>query len=312
MARALRLVRKVSGRGENVAWVFDTDGYSGASIGNFSEGADVSTYSVDPQIAAVLQWARFGDAKSITGSALRAAQTSGNPAENEALFVNKLHAAVRNVVDKMEIQFFSGTGASSSMVGLDTALQDDNTYAGVNRHSPANRPTRANVIDPGSPTALTLGQIRSDLSRIENECGSKPPVAFCSFDIGDRAASLMDGYRQYVTNVQNGDDTQDLVWGMDRVLIDGCTFIRNRRATAGSIYYVDPSQIELVVQRPEQVPGDDQGLVMGEDGFGPIGMGLQVKPLAKTGDSHRFLVMSECQLRVLRPNACGIRLNVST
>jgi hypothetical protein len=60
----------------------------------------------------------------------------------------------------------------------------------------------------------------------------------------------------------------------------------------------------------------EEGVVPGQiltanDGFGPIPLLMTLEPLAKTGDSDKYSVKTYLELKVDRPNSCGVRKNVA-
>lgn len=308
-AATVRDVSKVAGGGPNVSWVAKTDGYTGASIGAYNEGATFSSYSADPQIALTLPWARFADAKFISGTALRAAQSTISPLGNRNLAVDKINDAIEVVCAGINDLILHGVGDTNNPTGMSTAYSDTGTYAGQDRHTPANLPIRGNVIDPGVPTQPTLALMRQDRSVIEKVSGRPPMKARVSFAQWDQLAGQFDQNRMFLTNLQSSGQPQNLVYSGSKLMIDDMEIVRDRQMLDTEIFYDSPRDVEIVFALPENFPEVQRMGLAGNDGLGPLGLPLMFKLLPEDADGHKFVVFIEYQLRVLRPNATGKRVN---
>ena len=175
---------------------------------------------------------------------------------------------------------------------------------------------RPTVSDPGSPTTLTLAQIRSDLAAIYDDCGEVPDLGVCNSAVFNTIANLFENNRRYIQTIQTARGTVTLDAGYQALEVDGCMFIRDKDATANQIYYINTRYVEI-----EYLPLDgalmsqlmDMGMVMGSnDGYGDIPLGIWCEKLGKSGDTDIYHCLTELQLKVIRPNSCGARLNVAT
>jgi len=297
------------GTGKNVAWGVELDGEAAET---YSDGADASSYTTNTQVLPVLSWGLYRANGQITKLALDAAGSSPAPGDLIRLAGRELVNKSRALGLKLGTDLFSGTGANV-MTGLDSALDDDNTYAGVDRTLAANAKFRATVVDPGVATAITKALIRSDLSVIYDASGYAPDVAFCSTNIWNSIASLMDPNVLHQVRTDMGGAVV-LNGGVQTIEFDGCTFVKDRLATAGRIYYLTREVVR--VQVLPAVVVDELGEVplsapieMTDDMRLPLEMSIEA--LAKTGAARKFSAYVTAQLKVEQPNACGIRLNVA-
>jgi hypothetical protein len=311
----LRLLKLVPGRGQNCAWAVEGDGVAAE---NFSEGADAAVYDPDAQAQAILPWGRVRKNFHITGSARRAAASAGaGPGGVKDLVGRNLVTRSELVASKVNAQCFTGTGSSSQIAGFDEAIgKVDNTYAGINRVTSGNEYWRPYVADPGSSTPLSQALVRKDLAGIFKLCGQRPDVAFVGPDTFNTYASLFDANRRFVEEVTVGGRGRVVLdGGFEGLRMDGCLFIQDKDATEGTIYYVNSNYVELQYQPLEEKTVDAlraMGIELNAgDGFGMTPLGLRAEKLAKTGDADKYMVLTELQLVVRRPNACGVRKNVA-
>lgn len=311
MSAALRVLPIVQGSGQNCAWSVESTGATGAV---FAEGADLADYSSDAQAQAILAWGRVGSGFSITGSAARAAKTAtAGPDDINGLLGRNIRNACAVVASTVNGQLFTGAGTTNNLAGFDVAIADTtNTYATIVRGSSAYwQPT---VSDPGTPTALTFAQMRKDRSTILRACGEFPDLAFVHPDTFDVVGGLFDATRRYVKEVTTARGRVLLDAGFEGLELDGMTFLKDKDATSGKIYYVNSNHVEIQYQGLDPDVLDEMaamGMTLAaDDGYGPLPLGIRVEKQAKIGDVDKFMAFTECQLVVRRPNSCGARLNV--
>lgn len=297
------------GVGQNVAWVHEL---SGDAAETYSDGADASTHTVDTNVTAVLTWGLYRSNGTITNLARDAAGSAVGPADLIRMAGRQLENKSRALSAKLGTDFFSGTGANT-MIGLDTALRDDNTYATVNRASSGNAKFRGNLFDPGVSTPITLAQIRADISAITDACGMEPDLAFCCTAVWDAIANLFDSTKQFsvATNAQ-GEIV--LNGGVTGLRVGNTVFVKDRLATANQIYYVNSDAVKVMYLAKVAVPelGDavvEQKLQMTG---GELPLGMYIEALARVGAASKFSCYVTAQLKVEQPNACGMRLHVAT
>lgn len=313
----LRLMPKVPGSGQNVAWPVEG---SGAYAESYSEGADVSTYGADSQAGALLSWGLYRTNFRVTDLARRAAASNPNPVGVQNLRERSMTNGAAELASQLNKDLYAGN-ASNKLVGLDVAIEDSNTYAGIDRTQSANAYFRSSVFDPGTPTALTFAQIRGDLGTIYEQSGFVPNVALCSVPVFNTVANLFTENRRYVYDVQTAKGTVTLDQGFGGLEIDGCIFIRDKDATASTIYYLNTEYMEAQYLPPDPMVVEALNTMAREygielpnvdDGFGQIPLGLTFEKLAKTGPVDKYMGLVYLQLALRRPNAFGRRVNVLT
>jgi hypothetical protein len=295
--------------GKNVAWVIELGGED-AEV--YSDGADVSTYTTGTKKAATVNWGLYRGNGKVTDLAIDVAGSSLSPADLIDLLGHELVSKARAVTILLGQDVYTG-GASNEIVGLDDAIADDNTYAGIDRTSSPNAKFRSLVFDPGSLTTITLTDLRGDLTDIEDESGEMPDLAFVSTDVWNRIANLFDSNRQYQIQTVGSDGEVVLKGGAQEIWIENCRFLRDRFAPANSIYYINSQYVSMRFLRTGMRPAwaaDDGADTAIQDNNGPLPIGMRVRKLARTGAAMKFSCQTTLQLRVERPNACGVRRNV--
>lgn len=320
----LRLIPIIVGEGANVAWAAEG---SGAQAQEMAEGADPADPTSDAQVPAVLNWAYYEQSSQVTGPAQAAARTSRSPAGNMNQLGRQLANSLSVLMSKVNAHCFSGNGAASpkQVTGLDSAIGDTtNTYASIVRGSAAY--WQPYVVNPGSATNLSLGMLREDIKEIQLKCGEPPPFALCHPSVFNEVGNLFDANRRHVQTVTEVETLRGKIvlnGGYAGLEIDGTVFIKDKDASleagngAGRIYYMNPSYVQLVVlpqpEFKEAFPALDfepETMLTANDGFGEVPLLAAVKKLASTGDFQKYMAKVYCELRVTKPNACGVRKNV--
>lgn len=303
----LRLIRIEAGAGKNVAFDFEGDG---AVAETFSDGADVSNFGSDALSAATLPWALLRGNFRITDLAVAAAKSSMSPRDVVNLFARNLDNAARKLASTINGQLFTSTGSSNSIVGLTTALRDDNTYAGIDRTVSDNAHWRSNVVDAAGAT-LSLAMLRSAIGdTIYTASGEQPTLAFCKPNIFNAIGALFQEQRRYndtVRTVQGARGEVKLDASIGTLEVEGCVFVKDKDAPASQIVFVNPEHVvfEYLPQDSEPEMSDTVRQQAAQDGYGVIPLGFSVKKLARTGASSKFTLQVFGQLRVDRPNAHG-------
>lgn len=309
----LKTLPIVPGEGKNCAWAARS---SGQVAENYSEGADASNFGSDAQSEAILQWGHYRANFHVRGTARRAAATSRSPDGVAQLLATNMFSANEALVSTLNAAMFSGAGTGTLIGGLDVAIGDTtNTYAMIDRSS--NAFWRPYVANPGVATALTFDQIRFDLGAIYDASGEQPDIAICPTAVFNKVGGLFDSTRRYIVDtITTARGVVRLDAGYQALEVDGCMFLRDKDATAGQIYYLNTNYIEIQYLPPEpefMAELESLGVILdANDGFGPVPPGILAHPLGKQGDSDRFECVTQLQLVVKRPNACGVRKNVAT
>lgn len=302
----LKLLRIVRGDGQNVAWVAEGDGQIAE---NYSEGAAAANFGSDEQDPATLQWGLYRALFHVTKLAQDTAASSRTPVGNRALLGRNIANAAAKLADLVEDDLFNGAGTGTLIAGLDVAIGDDsNTYANIVRGS--NAYWQPYVVDPGAATAITMAAIRTDLGAIGDACGETPDIGVCSTAVFNQVANLFDANRRWtVANTARGSVKLDA--GFEGIEVDGCMFVKAHKATANQIYYLNTDHVEVQTLPDANVPFEILDAVQADDGFGSVPLDMSFEPLAKVGPASRGEVLTNVQLKVERPNTCGVRKNVA-
>lgn len=321
MTSTLRVIPITIGEGKNVAWAAES---SGATAQAMAEGAGGTSTTQDAQASAVLSWSYYDQTFEVTGPAQAAARNSRTPQGNLNLVRRELGNSIASLASKINLHIFSGNGATSpkEVTGLDAAIGDTtNTYATIVRGSSAY--WQPYVVNPAAATQLSLGQIREDLKEIYVKSGFTPDIALCHPSVFNEVGNLFDASRrqvQTVNQVLTARGNITLSGGYTGIEVDGCVFIKDKDATlesgstSGRIYYLNSNFVDLQVQvQPEFTAAmpefnvEPDVMLTANDGFGEVPLMAVVVKLAKTQDAARFMSKTYCELRVRRPNACGVR-----
>lgn len=311
-AALLKVLQIKQGSGKNCAWSAEGDGMVAE---NFSDGADVSNYGSDAQSGPVLPWGLYRSNFRVTGLAMAAGASSGTPQGNVALWGRNMVNASGKLASTINAALYNGAGTGTAIAGCGVAIGDTtNIYAGINRATGGNEYWQPIVSDPGSLTLPTFASIRKHLGLIYDACGEVPEIAMCPTSIFDTIGGLFDSNRHYVEMVETAKGVIKLDAGYQGLMIDGCTFLKDKDATATQIQYINTNHL-WVEYLPPQVPGLEEAMrqmLPADDGFGQIPLGFMYERLAKTGDSEKAMVKSYLQLVCDRPNSCGVMKNVAS
>lgn len=312
---ALALLAKKPGEGKNVAWAAQS---SGAVAEAYAEGADAASFAADAQSSAIIPWSFYRSNFSVSGFAKAAARTSRTPEGNIELIARDIVDASAALSDQLNKHIYTGQSGQTpgQIVGFDEAIGlTNNTYATIDRTT--NAFWRPYVADPGVPTALTFAQIRLDLASIMKAGGVKPNVALVGPETLNAVGALFDPQKLYTmqtTKVLGAEGMVELEGGIGAIKFDGCYFVEDKDATEGKIYYVntDAADVQyLPLDEPMMGGSDEMMETQAYDGFEEIPLGMRTEALARTGDADKAMIKVYPQLRVRRPNQCGVRKNIN-
>lgn len=305
----MRMFPTRPGAGQNSTWEWESDA---ALVETFADGADVVNFGSDLPHIAALPWANYRANFRITDLARAAARSSGSPQALVNLWAHNMVNSISKMASVLNKDSYSGAGGNA-LTGLDTFIDNANTVAGVDRTLAANAGFRATVIDPGVPTAPTLGLIRDDIRQIYEISGEMPTIAITNPTTYNVIGALFDNQRYYMVDILStarGEVRLDASIG--GVIVEGCTFLRDKDCTPGRIYYLNPSAIAYgyLPQDNTADPPDTVNRPL-DDGYGPIPLGMKFKHLATQGASERASGQIFLQLNVLAPHLTGVRKNVA-
>jgi len=311
MSVLLAILTVTVGAGKNVPWDIEADGMV---VENFSEGAAVANFGSDALTPATLNWGLERANFRITNLAAAAAATSQSPAAVRDLIGRNVFNGMSKLASTINGLAYSGAGAGTLIAGSAVGIKDDNTYAGIDRTAgggATNAFWKSYIVDPGVATALTFKQIRTDLAAIYKNSGRRPDIALVSPDVMTVVKGLFDPGRQWMAQVLTAGRGQvTLESTANVVLVDGCQFIEDKDATANAIEYWNTNEAELVVLPQAMNFADPLGSA--DDGFNKLMLGFSAYELGRVGSDRRMSIEAQMQLKIMRPNAFGRRLNVAT
>lgn len=301
----LKLLEIRAGSGTNCSWVTEGDGAIGE---NHTDGADAVNFGSDAQAGAVAPWGLYRSNFHVTKLAMDAAGSASSPAGNRKLWARNQMNAVSKLADTIEIAAFGGAGTGTTIGGLDVAIGDNtNTYAGIDKT--ADTTWQSTVVTPGSPTALTFDLIRSDLGAVGDKSGEAADIAVCGTDVFNKISGLFDSGRRWgQVNTNRGSIALDN--GYEGIEIDGCMFVKARRATANTLYYLNTDYVRFEYLPDTEFPAEVYNQVQADDGYGSMPLGFSYSMLSKNGPASRAQVLAQMQLVVEKPSACGFRNNI--
>lgn len=314
-AVALKLFPVTAGEGPNIAWVAEGSGMAAEA---FAEGADAVNFASDSQTPCTIPWARYRGLFSVTGTALAVAANSRTPVGNIQLWARNMINASMAVAKLIDTDFYIGTGAGGTLVGLDAAIgSTTNTYATVDRSLAGNAFFRPYVVDSAG-AGISFAQIRTDLAAIKVQSGYKPDVALVSPATYNKIAALYDPQKFYVYQVVDkvflsGRDAVLLEGGTGALTFDGCYFVEDAFAPDNTIYYLNSAwvKLEYLPANMSNLGGDETAEMGMEDGLmDSVPLGMEFEVLAKTGDAEKAQMKLYPQLAIERPNAMGRRNNI--
>ncbi len=308
----LKMLRIVPGEGKNIAWAPEGDG---ALAENHAEGADATNFGGDAQSSAFLPWALYRSNIHVTNLAMDGAATSSSPLGNRQLWARHVMNGSAKLASQINQECYVGPGTGTRMAGFGVAIDDDNTYATMDRTSvsPDLSYFQSTVVDPGSATAISFALIRDDLRKIYEKSGETPDIAACSPAVFNAVGALFDATRRQIDSVRGGQGQVKLEFGFQALEVDGTVFFRDKDCTAATIYYLNTDHVEI-----QYLPSSSQaelieaagGPVQADDGFGPVPLGFKYEMLAKTGPAEKAEILWQGNLVIDQPNTCGVRKNV--
>ena len=305
------------GTGKNVQWVART-GTATPTTAVIADGADVTVFNNDTKSAAVLQYAGYHDAFSITGKAMAGARAAGNPAELAALLVDELGDSIERISNAIANDVYVGTGGTDNIHGIYgslgagtvDAIGDTGIYAGIDRSSVAQ--WKGNVVDAGGGP-LTFDLIRQLRREIYTASGERPDVFITNPIQHEKLGLLYQNERRYTDSIRRNDgNTIKLDGGYQVLEFDGISVIEDVLHPAGKLTCLNSRHV-FMTQLADSP--DALNRAMGtvglagtpEEQFGAqrIRLSARLQPLAITGDAFKFQLINYPQVVVRRPNANG-------
>lgn len=312
--------------GQNLTWDVEFSNSAESADSSLAEGATVTVFGDDDIVPAVLQWANYSEAISLTGKARAIARASGSPAELEDLFGQKLERAVRRLTKNLARDMYVGPGSSDRILGLfggaslttGSPLAATGTYAGIDRSTYAT--WAGNVLaNGGAPRALDVPLMRDMRRTIYEACGEMPDLIVCDAYQHEQYGLTFGSERRYVQDVTLRGQKITLDGGYRALEFDGIPVIADVNCPAGSMVFMNSNYVKFR-QLPDSADEVNKSMgVLGLHGTseeqlksGATRMFARINPLARVGDAYNFQLILYPQLQVERCNALGLISDLAT
>jgi hypothetical protein len=319
----LQLFEKMAADGKNVSWDVAT-GTAVPTTAAIADGVDVDTFLADTKQQAVLTFAVYHDAFSISGLAEAAARAAGNPAQLADLLGDELSDSLDRLGAAIGYDFYWGTGSSYKFQGLvDTSngpFTDAGTYAGIARSGAAQ--WKGNVVD-ASKGRITVAKVRELVRKINIASGKSPDFYITTPIVFDQLADQLSAQRRFVQEVNlPSRGTIRLDGGYDLVDFDGKPVFKDVRlantAAADSGVFLACNSSSVRVRYLPHLPAPqilrNAGITvtpemqMNSAATGLIG---KIEELAKTGDKRKLATYIYLTPQVRQPCANGVIQNIN-
>lgn len=300
--------------GQNITW--DVRFGTALTSAVIADGADVATYNTDTKVPATLQFGTYGDAFAMTGKAVSAAMSTGNPAELANLFVEELGESVTRLAFALADGFINGAGGSNTIAGLlgGGAISATGTYATLSRSTYPQ--WAATVVDAASGYAdatLQFDKMRDTLRKIYVASGQKCDLIACHPTQHEKLGLLYGAQRRYVQDVRMRGERITLDGGYQVLEFDGIPVVEDINVPDTDMLFLNtshmairylPSMNPVAAARGAGEVGL-QGTPEANYGAGKQVLRARITPLQVGGDLFKFQLLCYPQIQVRRPQSCG-------
>lgn len=286
--------------------------------------ADGSTVTVtapkSSYINPTLPWATYISKFSVPKRLMD--QVASNPGELGMLLMTEIQEAAKDLSSSIAADIFAGN-VTNGLVGLQSIVDDANTYAGINRATAGNENWQSVVVDaldvtPQELSTALLYEVESDYFLANGYGWDTEPGKFT----GVTSAAIFNKYRALMEDidlsslatahfVNQANATGQLGYG--KIGFMGVPFMRDRNMVAGAgdeadtsrIYFLDMSKIHLCTLTPNPA----MAAVHQVQGYtsAPVVDGIQgkVEILGNAGEFVAGYVKAYVQLATDNPKAAG-------
>lgn len=333
------LLPKMPGEGKAV---FETAEFSGASDAVASaEGVarDSSDADDEAEVPINLNWAQYDKTVSVTGLAQAASGSNFNPesigSRGQDLLLGRAMRQTRRVALGIARDSYAGdeTTTPIELAGAARAIDSSGIFESID---PSTFPEWAAAENTDSLTGVSLSIIRKKLfTPIYDASGELPEFCTCPSNVFDILRDLFnDNQFRNVERIEvirgggpRGLDprTIKLSAGMDAFLIDNIPFVRDRQATANTIYgwntnYVEFQQLDPLASMLQRFGGsalemmrqitDNPHMTLPREMLEGMeartnGLSPHFRVLGDRGDSTELMVIVYAQLVWRRRNTFG-------
>ncbi len=272
-----------------------------------ADGSSFTTPSKDATAQASLGWGNYETPIQLDDATIAVSNNTSNPNYGGNERARQVANAVDQHLKKMEVDAFSGSG-SNSIIGLNTAIDDASTYAGL-AHTLAYWQSTVKA-GSGGTRAITRPLLRDFLYGLANTAGVDPASMTCytSFAVYNQMVGLFDNIVQFQTPANVAPAMSVGTSAMTKATFEGALIIPvwdgYQSALNGTIYALPPATAFL-----EVMPYDNDPSKVIADGL-PLGIQVLVDPTG--GHSSRYIIRNKIQLKVADPFRCGKMTNIAT
>jgi hypothetical protein len=310
-ATTAKLLTFREGRGKNIAWDVE---FSGAGAASYAEGSDVaqSEFLTDPVVPAILPWGRYRSAFALSGDEIDIAASSQYGAmELVDIVGERVIGCATKLITTINNDLILGEGSDAAknptIFGfLGGAIGNTGVYAGISRTT---YPEWAgNVIgNSGTARPLTIDLMNHMDELIFNACGLPYGIIVTSPGVYRQYSGIFEPIRRIATDGR-GPLQYDTVAA--ELFFKGIPIVRDRSFPAGKMMFLNLSEVEVLNLPQGRYPdvNSSDGVLSDSNGqtASATGVRFRIYPLAKTGDAVKFVLQAKLQLKVKRPNCCGI------
>jgi hypothetical protein len=305
---------------QNCVW--DVKFSARTTAGPRAEGYDVLSGDFETHLRkqASLAWAHYEAYGLITGTAQRIAAANGRAGQTDKIG-EELNDAVDEVTVKVGEDTYGGnvTASPVEIEGLARAVDSGTTYAGL---APGTYTEWVSGEDTLAAASLSLANIRTKLLRpFRTATGKNPSLVVTTGAVMDSIAALFDTTVEPKYVVGPGGPIDLAKLGFRAYMVEGVPFVEDRHCTAATLYALDLMQLKFM-QVPavwsSMDPGQLQNMIREMNGQtveitdiqaaqarARRRISFQINALAKTGDSTKFQIVSDFQLKLKRRNAAS-------
>jgi hypothetical protein len=287
-----------------------------ADAGAVLEGSDVDTseMATDKAVPATLPTALYRSAIWLTDSEIKKAAISmGSPDALIDILGERILGAGSKLASRINKDLFSGTGTNGAgapnIIGmLGGAVSASGVYAGIDPATYVEWKSPL-IANGGSGRPLTVDLLNQAEEQLFLQCGRSPDFIMTTSAVRRGYSSIFETVRRVVSDGMGG---MRMNAGATELFYQGQPVIRDKDAVAGSLImgvsdflgveFLPPLGMDKnsVVAKMATLQGTN-----GTPGARLTGTSIpfEITPLAKNGNSVKFMMTLELQLKVRRRNA---------
>ena len=233
------------------------------------------------------------------------------------MFDLRIQGCVSKLASVINVDLWSGTGTDLSsnpnIVGIEGgALEASGIYAGINRASQTE--WKGNVLaNGGVARPLTIDLMEQMDANIFTASSEKPDLIVCDPATFRKYKGLFEPIRRI-----EGERVSKYDTSTSELFFQGIPIHRDKDAVAGTMAFLNTREMAKVFLPGSDMSEEDVFKVEWVEGKGesgaevtPTGLPFRIVPLAKNGDSLKFMVKCVLNLKVMRPNCMGYIKDIS-